>query len=1155
MSSSVEHVDACVPTTALKALQLGDQHLILQGQGPFLRIIHENSGDVVARLRVFKRNNVHGFLALPSQNGSEQSHVQLLVWGGQSLRVVNLIPGVDNAIESAPGSAEFLAPDWIMSGCAAAKDHALTAYLVTANNVLLALTLKQSTSSDYKNAIHIYQLATNVKSILCAADLVALSPTHILITAGTIFGEIIVWSCFTDEKSSVANSIGSIHHFFTGHDGTVFGVQISPYLKTLHGSRPGRLLASCSDDRTVRIWDISDCEGKTASDPSAYSTDGFDLRSTGFGPTEGEDTGVRSEMCVAKAFGHGARIWSALFRPSANTGISNIGLVTRGEDAVCIAWDLSWVSSDTKPTTYKLTQQFSSHAHLGKHLWSMDIRSCSDKTIVYTGGADGALRSFQIDETKSSVSTPVTDHWQARPGKNTIMHLAFVEPNTVIACDIKSLIQIGYVRQDPAVNVTWETLHIMGDFGAVNRLIGIPEKGLALISNANGHIILYNHRLKSVSDLVGLSGRPMSLFVLQSTRSVGASNQEFCFLASYAQFDIATLVMVTECDNDCRKVEVVSINLPQSPFQISSASLIHNDDYLLLGSRLGGLSVHRVSSKDSSTEPLIVDRRVHGHEGTNHIQPISSVKGATGSTLEYVLTGGRDGRICVHELNCGSNANDPIGFFTVHRIESALAGAVEGAYIDEVTGDLLVYGYRSQNFVLHNETKQSDIISVTTGGARRTWTFHPHTKDGQGGLLCWKDPNGLQVLHIKQDDNRLIRAGIHGREIKALDSLKSIQGSPPLFVTGAEDTMVRVFSLTASATSNPWGCFETCRVLKTHRSGIQHASWSKNGKFLFTSAAEEEFFVWSVCWIPSFGLATKLVAKGPKTDRNSELRITSFDVVEVEETGNECAFLICLTLSNSMVRILHYSPNNGNSFSLIAKGRYMTNCLTEGHLLVHASCVTLMTAATDGYMTLWDLTTTLRPFYTIDSNLLKSKPSLSSSQPPVEDISCEDRYRIHSNSVKALEKAPITPTLTMIVSGGDDNSLSISLLKHSLASATGTDTAVSTTSIPDAHAASITAVKILKEPRLFHDDNGMETVQIMMASSGNDHRVKIWMISLDPSTHDAKSIQIRFIKDQYSAVADVSSLGLVSETENFTGETKAQLLVCGVGMEMFETKI
>ncbi|KAJ5094836.1 hypothetical protein N7456_010697 [Penicillium angulare] len=1155
MSSSVEHVDACVPITALKALQLGDRHLILQGQGPFLRVIHEDSGDVLARLRVFKRNNVHGFLALPGQTRSEPSPVQLLVWGGQSLRVVNLIPSLNNAIEASPGSAEFLSPDWIMSGCAAAEDHALTAYLVTANNVLLALTLKQCTSSGYQNAIHVYQLATNVKSILCAADLVALSATHILIAAGTIFGEIIVWSCFTDDQSSAANSIDSIHHFFTGHDGTVFGVQISPYIKALHGSQPGRLLASCSDDRTVRIWDISDCEGKTASDPSAYSTDGFDLRSTGFGPTEGEDTGVRSESCIAKAFGHGARIWNILFRHITNRGLSNIGLVTRGEDAVCIAWDLSWESSESKPTTYKLSQQFSSHAHLGKHLWSMDIRGCSDKTIVYTGGADGALRSFQIDETKSSVPNLAIDHWEARPGKNGIMHLAFVDPNTLIACDDKNLIQIGCIRPDPAVNVTWETLHIPGDFGPVNRLIGTPEKELALISNAKGHVILYNHRSKSVSDLVGLAGRPMGLFVLQSTRSAGVPNQAFCFLASYAQFDIATLVTVTDCDKDCRKVEVISIDLPQSPFQISSASLLHNDEYLLLGSRLGGFSVHRVLGKDSSTAPLIVDRRVHGHEGTNHIQPISSVNGENGSTLEYVLTGGRDGRICVHELNFGGDSNNPISLFTVHRTESALAGAVEGAYIDEVTGDLLVYGYRSQNFVLHNETKQSDIISKTTGGARRTWTFHPHTKSGHGGLLCWKDPNGLQILHIKQDDNRLIKAGIHGREIKALDSLKSLQGAPPLFVTGAEDTMVRIFSLTASATSNPWGCFETRRVLKTHRSGIQHASWSNNGKFLFTSAAEEEFFVWSVSWIPSFGLATKLVATGPKTDRNSELRITSFDVVEVEEPGNECAFLICLTLSNSMVRVLHYSPSDGNRFSLIAKGRYMTNCLTECHLLVHGSRVTLITAATDGYMTLWDLTNTLRPFYTIESNVLKSKPSLTSSQPPVDDISCEDRYRIHSNSVKALEKVPITPELTMILSGGDDNSLSISLLQHPLTSATGSDTTVSTTSIPDAHAASITAVKVLKEPRLVHDVNDKENMQIMMASSGNDHRVKIWMINLDPSAPDANKIQIRFIKDQYSAVADVSSLGLVSTTEDLTGETKAQLLVCGVGMEMFETKV
>jgi WD40 repeat protein len=121
-------------------------------------------------------------------------------------------------------------------------------------------------------------------------------------------------------------------------------------------------------------------------------------------------------------------------------------------------------------------------------------------------------------------------------------------------------------------------------------------------------------------------------------------------------------------------------------------------------------------------------------------------------------------------------------------------------------------------------------------------------------------------------------------------------------VTGAEDTTIRISAILDSPTTGPWGSVQTLRVLSTHDSGVQEASWSKCGKYLFTSAACEEFFVWRVRRIPSFGIATILAAVCPKDDPKSELRITSFDVVEVEE-GEESGFLLCLTLSNSTIKV------------------------------------------------------------------------------------------------------------------------------------------------------------------------------------------------------------------------------------------------------------
>lgn len=237
----------------------------------------------------------------------------------------------------------------------------------------------------------------------------------------------------------------------------------------------------------------------------------------------------------------------------------------------------------------------------------------------------------------------------------------------------------------------------------------------------------------------------------------------------------------------------------------------------------------------------------------------------------------------------------------------------------------------------------------------------------------------------------------------------------------------------------------------------------------------------------------------------------------------------------------------------------MTNCLTQAHFLVSSSSVSLITAATDGYFTLWDLTSTLEPFYTITQSTLKAKHPFKGSCIPPENITCESRYQIHSNSIKGMELVPISDTATVVVAGGDDNSLSVSLLRTH-PSDTGTNAQVATVSIPDAHAASVTTVKVLNQ-RVSRDvASNTESIKFTVASSGNDHRVKIWSIAMDPTQPGTQGIVVRFLLDTYSSVADISSLGLAHGPGNglpaecqVSGSeiNQSRLVVCGEGMEMF----
>jgi WD40 repeat protein len=882
-------------------------------------VVNAITGAVSTQVQAFKRNNVHGFITLNQQPQDGSGSVQVLVWGGRSVRVIKFFLQSGTEPTLSISSAEFNTPDWIMSGCAAATTGHYGGFLITANNALLSLEVIDSSSPETETAISIYQLATSVKSILYSADVIALSPSHVLMASGTVFGEIIVWSCFLgSEESHRANAVGSIHHFFTGHDGSIFNVRISPQIPSLNGVKSGRLLASCSDDRTVRIWDISDCEHKTAQDPSAYSTDGYDLRSTGFGPVEAGEHTVGSESCVVQAFGHVARIWAVYFRAIKNNEQTHMGLVSRGEDCTCVVWDLSWQASPAGATIYQLSEASSTQPHIGKHIWSLDLHRFGPETVVYTGGADGALKRFSIKENDDmelpSCPPPVPEipgfqRKRKQPTIDRARAFAFVSPDCLLCSSTQGQMQLGHINQTEESATTWEALCEAPDLGPFAVMTGLPRKGLALIGNPRGLIRLYNHAARSITNIADVGTRPLGLFFLETnsfTTDSPVSSSPVNFLVCYPTKEEVTLVKVSDWDSNCPKSKVTTFSLP-STFVVCSASFIFDGQYLMIGSKAGGLVVYQTPTNNESCEPILLDRRIHGREFVNYIHTVSSVTGSDGTKSEFVLTCGRDGTYCVHEMQICETKTDALSMQIVHRTSSMIGGNIEGAYVDENTGDFMLYGFRSQEFVLRNESKLTDIIAIASGGFRRDWKFCPGTKH-EDAFFAWRDEASLRITRIQSNANQLLRAGAHGRELKAIDVFSSSGGSRSLIATGAEDTTVRLFAPTSSVSASPWGALECVRVLDTHKSGIQQVSWSKDGKYLFTSAAFEEFFVWSVRTIPSFGIATNLLAASPKEDAHSDLRILSFDVLEVKEVDAEQGFLLCLALSNSTIKVSTSPP-------------------------------------------------------------------------------------------------------------------------------------------------------------------------------------------------------------------------------------------------------
>ncbi|KAL1966344.1 hypothetical protein VTN77DRAFT_4486 [Rasamsonia byssochlamydoides] len=1224
MSLSLEHVDACLPITGLKELKCGANTFLLQGQGPFAALIDVNSGRLLAKLRAFQRNNVHGFIVNERKSPDDDTYAALiLVWGGQSLRIINLVgqKGVQSGLAQASlsaATAEYAAPDWILDACPSHdEDKEIFAYLVTAHNAVLSLEVTEKASPNYPNTIRLRQLAAGVKSILYSVDVLALSPTHVLIAAGTVFGEIIVWSCFPkSHEDSTLNAITSIHHFFTGHEGSIFGVNISPEIPSLREGEPRRLLASCSDDRTIRVWDISACCHTSPADPSAYSTDGFELRSTGFGTTAADAPTLGSETYLTKEWGHTARIWGVHFLAPVAGQLKQVNLVSRGEDATCQLWRLDWDVAGSEATGFRLHNVSTLHSHVGKHIWSLAIsEGGAASTVIYTGGADGAIRAFQLtyvsQDGVDAASQPVQDQTkQTTDGslqcgystrilmkaanskiqiERTLKAFAFVAQDCFIASSVSGTVQLGWIdarshdQNENKPYICWETLLVADDLRAASYISSLPSKGLAIIGSGNGLIRLYSHQTRSLVELAKVDARPLGLFMFEGVDdcSEPTSLNTFGFVATYPTSELADLFIVKDAAGSAAHVEKnIKLVLPRT-FQVSCVSSVFGGQYLVMGSKVGALAIYQVGFGDEALHPLSCIRRVHGEGVVTFMRRLEWPSQAERPATEYVLTCGRDGNYCVHLLERTDGSDTAVQLRTVHRCSSSFSQNIEGAYFDALTQDLMLYGFRSKDFVLWNESTQTELVSFECGGVHRNWTYHPYADVSGTGVCLWNQAASFNVIVMRSVSHRPIRVGGHGREVKDMAIANVVHdsvGSGPLIATGAEDTTVRIFTPTMARKDAPWGSLRCLRVLDKHRTGLQQVTWSRDGRFLFTSGGFEEFFVWRIRSIPVFGTAAVHEASSPKDDPKSELRVTSFDVLGVESPGGDDCFLFCLAYSNSTVKVFLYcSSASSNTFVLLGKGTYTTNCPTQARFLVFDSSIYLITGATDGHLAIWCLDGVLDGILTRpgngDSNMT-IKPTFNAETVTAETVSWQTRHPIHSSSIKSLEMIKIAENCALFVGGGDDNALSISLFRWDStdngggAAASSPSPSIRTISIPDAHASAITTIKTLRYRPNTQDST---TSEILLASSGNDHRVKIWSISIDLEREGVDAIRVVQRLDRYSPVADISSMDIMRDHQHLlsdddgddshnkvvdrTMDTNMGLLVCGVGMEMLGVRL
>ncbi|KAL1613132.1 WD repeat-containing protein 6 [Paraconiothyrium brasiliense] len=1151
MSPKLHHECTRVPITALADCG----RLLVVAEGPCLRFYERQDNIYLWSERVFEAQAIHGISELEIEIGS----AHLIVWGGLLVRTVKFsFRDYDNDariyLENFQLSNVGRAPDWILNILPApytfGDPNPVRCPAVTAHNALLEIILHPPTEIKDTNEvpfISVSELTSSSRSILYSAHLSWDAEHHvILVAAGTAFGEIIYWSW---DPTRDHESRSRIHRVFLGHEGSVFGVQISPKLP-IDDQESRRLLASCSDDRTIRIWDVS---GVSAEEGESSLDGDLELqrtRHTGF-TNASFDTAVSNIDCVAIGWGHTSRVWNVNFFQN-DSSPSDVFVLSSGEDATSRTWRLvtktSAKSSPPGLPKWQLELVDTAAYHNGKNVWSMALPSLRSGDSATLGGADSKITRFGMKTYENSHpikqsqydigffasspalledSTAVTEKTSHGSSKRTefLRSYAFLDETTFILTTNSGRVYLETLASVFSAKIERSILLAqVDDLGGYSVCVGESSLGVAFVASATGTLYAYTKDTSRLSELYTVSGKIGEVFTEHPVEM--PQSRRIVLLVTLVGQKVAHLLEVNLLRSDEPTVlRTTIVPISDQITGLAITSMIHaytvDGRYVFVGFRRGSIAVYRIPDEhDGETAPgsaklLRIIDSVHGKETVTAMTWIFS--GSTTLSGHLVSTG-RNGCIAIHFIDLANNLYHSI----VHDISLPVGPNIEGLYIRD--DQLHVYGFSNKEFVLYNTATEEVIMSVETGGAHRSWTFRPNLSSCRGGTLVWTRASSMHIHTQPEQNHDVIRSGGHGREIKAVavsPVIATNKGNRQFIATGAEDTDIKIFQYSNDHL--------TClRTLRKHTTGIQALQWSADGSYLFSSGGCEEFYVWRISRVPSElgGIGVVCEASLPPESEHSDLRIMAFEAKRQSDT----AFLISMVFSNSTVKVRTpscFKTQNG----LI-------------NLLIKSSCeenmpFVILTAGTDGHAVLWPIVSFLKP----------------------EPLTYHSPITLHQSSSKTLvihhfSKKDIKTVMTLIVSGGDDGTLAFLL---ACTSWNGVEWASPPVIVVRAHASAVTACAMLTH-----------NARTFVVTSGNDQWVRLWELAMYEMDADLEGNnrpamkrigEIKRVGKIKTSVADVSSMAVLDSreekeedeenvAEQEKGEKAARVLVCGVGMEV-----
>ncbi|XP_046542365.1 WD repeat-containing protein 6-like [Haliotis rubra] len=1127
---------------------------VLAGIGGSVYVFHTDRKERVALQYVLPCRNIHGIIRDLTGN-------IFCAFGEKCFRIFSV--STDPEIRVDCHDEAVVLEDWILDlrFMAEPKSQRCAQLAVTvAHNVILLW--------DIASRMLLERVDCTEKCILYCAHFINSSWPTLVLAAGTVFNQVIIWS---PHRTRNDHGQREVIHRLKGHQGVIFSIDYNP---------KSSILASVSDDRTIRLWKLT------------FPSESLD-------PSVSAWCGMESSPLLT-LYGHSARVWDIEL-------LAEI-FVSIGEDATCIVWDYAG----------NILHKFKGHKE--KSIWSLACDKSGN--FVVSGGGDASIRMWLLDDDDRHQEAPqlclsVPSHLQGEKDDFA---------RSVAMCGVDIVIIMtngGCLLQYSVSSRTWTCLYQDALFSSYTVMAVSPSNTLVAIGNITGTVKVFDvGTCELCSGGQMFEGKVFGLTWVDKEHLLITGPQGVMYILSAPSLSKAACLTLPVCKQRWA----------------SAGALCADLGVLVCGDREGTVHCYHIiqGAQEAPTLPSSSFAKIHGKAGVTDVCYHGNTvytSGRDGQYRQWDLTDRELKLRSSHRVMKGMDwidrlqvtADDTLvyGFhssrFTLWSVTQNLrlmdveCGGGHRAWDCQLNGKIARFVYLKTKHILVCDTtcrSRQVILKGCLHGRELCDVRHITTYRG-------KDGNSVHILATCSEDTtvQLVSISSH-RGISQLTVHHTLQGH-----------LSTVKTLAVSSSTKGRGHLQVCENIIFSAGGraqIQVWKVKVNTINMSKGIISKESDQGEITNVKDATLERKLLlrddshisqsdgdspcsyehlssvflcgeryrgnrsADGSQSDPETRvLCLTALCLRDVSVDYPDSLYIVGAACSDAIVRLFGFDESH-KSLTLLQQSSFHDNCVLKVNHIIHKSHsrsrVILLSAATGGEIALWDISHICQTYaetcssretrshqthisgQEIDREQMEEHLKHKSANESVDSErtssllnSAEDRNttgsvaesrRVYSSRqcLRTLDESlqrPMKPAATvkchqsgvnsvhvfslggdryLIGSGGDDNCLTVTSI-HVTAAGDGMDVYVEKCwKNVHAHAAQITGVWILSD--------------WLVVSASIDQRVCVWELS------DADSHHFKMVACQYVHFSDISNMDVFHEG------SMVYMFLCGEGLNV-----